>query len=249
MSRIGPAGRRRTALRTYSRRNLGGPVAKPAAIAARRKLPENSKEVTQSPPLSRERPVEKPAAITRQPPTQRSIGPARSTAAEARSRSSRTKTQTNAVETDTVGVSQSTDFRKDDEIVGWKFNRATKSVDLITYRASDDSKRLVPESVVQQKVAQKVYAYWESFNQPREVTVGSDYFHIFAIIDQKNSKLKVQWVGYTDSADDTTWETKAKVRKMNPTLLTDYLARRERAAGTQTTSKLRRGRMSGAAIG
>ncbi|KAK2036806.1 hypothetical protein LZ31DRAFT_547286 [Colletotrichum somersetense] len=127
--------------------------------------------------------------------------------------------------------------------------RATKSVDLITYRASDGSKRLVPEPVLQQKAPQKVYAYWQSFDQPREATIGSHYFHIFNILDQKGSKLKVQWVGYTDSADDTTWDTAAKVRKMNPALLADYMAHHERARSTGTMSKPRKGRLPRTAIG
>ncbi|KAK2028113.1 hypothetical protein LX32DRAFT_640247 [Colletotrichum zoysiae] len=251
MSLISPPGRRQTALRTYSRRNQRGAVRKPSTVAAEQNLSETSRNVTASTRMPTSQPDVRSAAITSRPPKRRSIGAAASTAAEAGSRASRIKTQSSAIDNDDAAadLSQSTAIEEADQIVSWNFNRATKSVDLVTYRASDGSKRLVQESVLQQKAPQKVYAYWLSFDQPREVTIGSHYFHIFDILDQKGSKLKVQWVGYTDSADDTTWETAAKVRKMNPDLLADYMAHHERARSTGVTSKPRKGRVSGTAIG
>ncbi|KAI8278873.1 hypothetical protein K4K60_005890 [Colletotrichum sp. SAR11_57] len=122
------------------------------------------------------------------------------------------------------------DFSETDDIVGWRFDPSTKSVLLITHRASDlyETNRLVPESLIQHKSPEKLYNYWASFGQPRQVTVGSDFYHILNILaHDADSMLKIQWVGYPPSDAETTWEPAAKVRRMNPVLLVDYITRHD----------------------
>ncbi|KAH9225244.1 hypothetical protein K456DRAFT_1743473 [Colletotrichum gloeosporioides 23] len=131
---------------------------------------------------------------------------------------------------DFLALSESTDFSETDDIVGWRFDPSTKSVLLITHRASDlyETNRLVPESLIQHKSPEKLYNYWASFGQPRQVTVGSDFYHILNILaHDADSMLKIQWVGYPPSDAETTWEPAAKVRRMNPVLLVDYITRHD----------------------
>ncbi|KAJ0347775.1 hypothetical protein COL154_013819, partial [Colletotrichum chrysophilum] len=121
-------------------------------------------------------------------------------------------------------------FSETDDIVGWRFDPPTKSVLLLTHRASDlyETTRLVPESLIQHRSPEKLYNYWASFGQPRQVTVGSDFYHILNILaHDADSMLKIQWVGYPPSDAETTWEPAAKVRRMNPVLLVDYITRHD----------------------
>ncbi|KAF9878157.1 hypothetical protein CkaCkLH20_04195 [Colletotrichum karsti] len=117
-------------------------------------------------------------------------------------------------------------YQHEDIITGHEFKRATKQVLLLTQRPADASKRLVPERIVQRKAPSKLYDYWNSFGQPREVTLGTEYFHIFDLMNHDFARgLQVQWEGYGTSDEDTTWEPAKKVRSLNPVLLCHYLER------------------------
>ncbi|KZL64628.1 chromo domain-containing protein, partial [Colletotrichum tofieldiae] len=124
----------------------------------------------------------------------------------------------------TERVPKSQDYLHTDELIGWEYYSLTKEVDILTRRPSDGSKRLVPERLIQQRCPSQLFAYWKSFSQPREKTVKSNHYHVFDIIDDDPSQgLKIQWVGYSPSDSDTTWESASKIRKMVPELLDDYL--------------------------
>ncbi|KAK1974089.1 hypothetical protein LZ30DRAFT_694590 [Colletotrichum cereale] len=121
---------------------------------------------------------------------------------------------------------ETTDYDQEDEVVGHNFRRSTKQVLLVTQRPTDASQRLVPERIVQRKTPLKLYAYWDSFGQPREATLGTNLFHIFDIISHDVARgVKVQWEGYGTSDEETTWEPVKKVRDMNADLLHHYLER------------------------
>ncbi|KAK1993622.1 hypothetical protein LX36DRAFT_661362 [Colletotrichum falcatum] len=137
-----------------------------------------------------------------------------------------------------AGMPKSQDYVESDELVGWKYYPSSKTVDIVTLRPADDSQRLVPERIVQQTCPLRLYAYWASFSQPREQTIGTNEYHVFDIIGSRlPNEVKVQWVGYPSSDGDTTWEPASKVRKMAPKLLRDYVSRKEAAKEHTRTRK------------
>ncbi|WQF90457.1 hypothetical protein CDEST_15471 [Colletotrichum destructivum] len=50
-----------------------------------------------------------------------------------------------------AGVPRSQDYLDSDELTGWKYYSSTKSVDILTRRPADGSKRLVSERLIQQR--------------------------------------------------------------------------------------------------
>ncbi|KAK2036380.1 hypothetical protein LZ31DRAFT_237037 [Colletotrichum somersetense] len=124
-------------------------------------------------------------------------------------------------------IQKSDDYVESDELVGWKQYPSSKTVDIVTRRPADGSKRLVPERIIQQKCSSRLYAYWASFPQPREQTIETNEYHVFNIIDSRlPDEVKVQWVGYPPSDGDTTWEPASKVRKIAPKLLKNYITQK-----------------------
>ncbi|KAH0438425.1 hypothetical protein CcaCcLH18_03412 [Colletotrichum camelliae] len=84
----------------------------------------------------------------------------------------------------TVAISSSPPKPKEEEydsgdrIVGHTATGNGHSVSLITERAADQSRRTVPEIIVQQATPSKVYAYWGAFGKSREETIGTDHFNV-----------------------------------------------------------------------
>ncbi|KXH60018.1 hypothetical protein CNYM01_14143 [Colletotrichum nymphaeae SA-01] len=138
----------------------------------------------------------------------------------------------------TIEVQRSRDFLDSDDLVGWRRNPSTKNVDILTCRHADGSKRLVPERLIQQRSPLQLYAYWQTFSRPREETIDTNHYHIFDIIDDDASRgYKVQWVGYSPSDSDTTWEQPSKVGKIAPKLLDGYIMRRQACDASVSTRK------------
>ncbi|KAF3802768.1 hypothetical protein GCG54_00014002 [Colletotrichum gloeosporioides] len=131
------------------------------------------------------------------------------------------------------------EYDDDDRIIGHTSTGNGHSVSLITERAADQSRRNVPEIIVQQTTPSKVYAYWSALGKSREETIGTDHFNVFAILghDSQSKRLRVQWVGYSDSVQDTSWETVPKIRRLDPALVKDYLATRGLTGSLQQTRK------------
>ncbi|WQF90520.1 Putative chromo/chromo shadow domain, Chromo-like domain superfamily protein [Colletotrichum destructivum] len=124
------------------------------------------------------------------------------------------------------------DYLNSDELIGWRYCSSTKDVEILTRRPDDGSKRLVPERLIQQKCPSQLYAYWKSFPQPREEIIQTNQYHVFDIIDENSSRgLKVQWVGYSPSDSDTTWEPASKIRKIAPELFDNYVIRKKVSKG------------------
>ncbi|KAK1973309.1 hypothetical protein LZ30DRAFT_790491 [Colletotrichum cereale] len=124
------------------------------------------------------------------------------------------------------------DYLTSDELIGWKYYPSTKDVDILTHRPDDGSKRLVPERLIQQRSPSQLYAYWMSFARPREKIIQTDQYHVFDIIDENPSRgLKVQWVGYSPSDSDTTWEPVSKIRDIAPKSINNYVIRKQFSEG------------------
>ncbi|KAF5490562.1 hypothetical protein CGCF413_v010669 [Colletotrichum fructicola] len=87
------------------------------------------------------------------------------------------------------------EYDDDDRIIGHTSTGNGHSVSLITERATDQSRRNVPEVIVQQATPSKVYAYWGALGKSREETIGTDHFNVFAILDHdsQSKRLRVQW--------------------------------------------------------
>ncbi|KAK1973405.1 hypothetical protein LZ30DRAFT_775880 [Colletotrichum cereale] len=130
------------------------------------------------------------------------------------------------------------DYLTSDELIGWKYYPSTKDVDILTHRPTDGSKRLVPERLIQQRYPSQLYAYWKSFTRPREKVIQTDQYHVFDIIDKHPSHgLKVQWVGYSPSDSDTTWEPASKIREIAPESFNSYIIRKQSSEGHSDTRK------------
>lgn len=121
----------------------------------------------------------------------------------------------------------STEYDENDRIIGHVVDENDHSVRLVTIRSVDESRRVVSEADVQRANPLKLYGYWGTFGKPREQTIGVDHFNVFAIVghDVLRKRLRVQWVGYSDSSHDTSWEPVSKVRRIHAKLLDDYLFR------------------------
>lgn len=124
-----------------------------------------------------------------------------------------------------TGAWPSTEYHENDRIVGHVVSENDHLVRLVTIRSVDESRRVVSEADIQRATPSKLYAYWEAFGKPREQTIGVDHFNAFAIVghDARGKRLRVQWVGYSDSSDDTSWEPVSKMRRIHAGLLDDYL--------------------------
>ncbi|KZL85453.1 hypothetical protein CI238_12939 [Colletotrichum incanum] len=132
----------------------------------------------------------------------------------------------------TARIPKSQDHLPSDELIGWKYYPSTKDVDILTHRPDDGSKRLVPERLIQQRCPSQLYAYWNSFTRPREKIIQTDQYHVFDIIDENTSRgLKVQWVGYSPSDSDTTWEPVSKIREIAPESFNNYVIRKQFSEG------------------
>ncbi|KAF0318795.1 hypothetical protein GQ607_013927 [Colletotrichum asianum] len=131
------------------------------------------------------------------------------------------------------------EYDDDDRIIGHTSTGNGHSVSLITERATDQSRRNVPEVIVQQATPSKVYAYWGALGKSREETIGTAHFNVFAILDHdsQSKRLRVQWVGYSDSVQDTSWETAPKIRRLDPALFKDYLVARGLTGSLQQRRK------------
>ncbi|WQF90332.1 Putative chromo/chromo shadow domain, Chromo-like domain superfamily protein [Colletotrichum destructivum] len=131
-------------------------------------------------------------------------------------------------------IQKKTTSKADTSISNPETARVPKSqdVEILTRRPDDGSKRLVPERLIQQKCPSQLYAYWKSFPQPREEIIQTNQYHVFDIIDENSSRgLKVQWVGYSPSDSDTTWEPASKIRKIAPELFDNYVIRKKVSKG------------------
>ncbi|KAF6816121.1 hypothetical protein CSOJ01_03184 [Colletotrichum sojae] len=124
-----------------------------------------------------------------------------------------------------TGAWPGTGYDENDRIVGHVVSEHDHLVRLVTIRPVDESRRVVSEADIQRATPSKLYAYWEAFGKPREQTIGVDHFNAFAIVghDVRGKRLRVQWVGYSDSSDDTSWEPVSKMRRIHAGLLDDYL--------------------------
>ncbi|KAK2005261.1 hypothetical protein LZ32DRAFT_612243 [Colletotrichum eremochloae] len=143
-----------------------------------------------------------------------------------------TRADTSARRRTTAVTPKSQDYLESDELIGWKYYPSTKRVDVRTRRSADGSERLVPEKLIQQRCPSRLYNFWGSFSQPREKTIKTNHYHVFDIIGEDPGRgLKVQWVGYSPSENDTTWEPMSKIRKMDPRLFHDYVTKKQISEG------------------
>ncbi|KAH0421981.1 hypothetical protein CcaCcLH18_13090 [Colletotrichum camelliae] len=195
------APQRRASVKTYSRRSNRSLVFDLAANAKR------------------------PATATLQ--TAKPTAVAKTTSTRKTKSSAKAPPKASAVGDASPGFTDSKDYDQDDELVGWKINRSSHRVFILTLRSTDKSRRRVPEKTVQQKTPSKLDAYWRAFGRPREETLNTDHYHVFDILayDPSRGALKVQWVGYGTSDADTTWEPVKKIKEMEPDLLDELIER------------------------
>lgn len=80
-----------------------------------------------------------------------------------------------------------------------------------------------PERELQLQVPDLVFEYWEALGG-REKATGLEEFHVFRILESTVDppQYRVQWVGYRDTPADTTWESRALLRRVAPIALGLY---------------------------
>ncbi|KAL0945038.1 uncharacterized protein CTRU02_202925 [Colletotrichum truncatum] len=115
------------------------------------------------------------------------------------------------------------------------------NLDPDTYRVTFNWKRIgVREKQVIHEVhaqlidQEKVLEYWHQAylvtRLLREQTLRCDFYHVFEILDHRRKAsrcyLLVQWVGYSDAAEDTTWEPLSKIDNIAPLDVKDYLVKK-----------------------
>ena len=105
-----------------------------------------------------------------------------------------------------------------------------------------------PEVEIQREAAETLFDYWKAQGGRRRAVFVDmrlrEVYHVFKVLQHEKKRqggfqLEVQWVGYSDSAIDTTWEAETKLKNSAPALLHEYwdsqggrdkfLARRGRA--------------------
>ncbi|KAF9878102.1 hypothetical protein CkaCkLH20_04678 [Colletotrichum karsti] len=110
-----------------------------------------------------------------------------------------------------------------------------------TYRVMFKWKRVGvrEEHIIHEVFAQlinqnKVLEYWHqaflNSRLTREQTLQCEFYHVFDILShrriQNRCYVLVQWVGYSDSSEDTTWEPLRKIAEVAPLDLNDYLTKK-----------------------
>ncbi|KXJ85110.1 hypothetical protein Micbo1qcDRAFT_237581 [Microdochium bolleyi] len=106
-----------------------------------------------------------------------------------------------------------------------------KSVDLLVHwqGESPESATWEPETEVQEGASELLFSYWEKAGGRDRVLfkIESGVYHVFRILNhekkpQGSFMLEVQWVGYSATKGNTSWETEVKLKKIAPELLDAY---------------------------
>ncbi|KAH7029757.1 uncharacterized protein B0I36DRAFT_326322 [Microdochium trichocladiopsis] len=106
-----------------------------------------------------------------------------------------------------------------------------KSVDLLVHwqGESPESATWEPETEVQEGASELLFSYWEKAGGRDRVLfkIESEVYHVFRILNhekkpQGSFMLEVQWVGYSATKGNTSWETEVKLKKIAPELLDAY---------------------------
>jgi hypothetical protein len=110
-----------------------------------------------------------------------------------------------------------------DSITAHRVNKELSTVELFVEWVGTTSWE--PERELQMQVPNLIFEYWEG-QGGREKATGLQEFHVFRILDSTNdpATYRVQWVGYPDTPKDTTWESKALLRRVAPIALGLYEA-------------------------
>ncbi|GKU10518.1 hypothetical protein FLAG1_11513 [Fusarium langsethiae] len=131
------------------------------------------------------------------------------------------------------------DFQEDTvhSLVGHWVDRVYSSVQF-QVKFTDGSIGWRPESVIHDKAPELVIEYWER-NGDRERATGLTKYHVLKILGvcnsgpgrQREKRYLVQWVGYTDSKEDTTIERESKLRKIDRLRLQKFKASNSQNVG------------------
>ncbi|KAI1859036.1 hypothetical protein JX265_010513 [Neoarthrinium moseri] len=87
-----------------------------------------------------------------------------------------------------------------------------------------------PEDAIQDGAAEMLYEYWKKLRgrskQLFDKEKNREAYFVFKILDHKKEKsimsMKVQWVGYPGTDEDTTWEPETKLKKIAKESLDKY---------------------------
>ncbi|KAM0482195.1 hypothetical protein ACHAP7_004422 [Fusarium lateritium] len=105
----------------------------------------------------------------------------------------------------------------DVEISAHAIDRETYTVSFwVEWRDIPRSPRITSkfdEEDVQNAMPDLVYEYWLRRGGRCAVT-GLKMYHVYCILEEARTMYLVQWIGY--DTDETTWEGKAKVRRICP---------------------------------
>lgn len=84
------------------------------------------------------------------------------------------------------------------------------------------------EATIHKHDEASVLSYWAKHNG-RFAATGLEEYHVLRILAHhppsskpSTGQYKVQWVGYSSAAEETTWEVKSKVRKISPAAVEAY---------------------------
>jgi hypothetical protein len=86
----------------------------------------------------------------------------------------------------------------------------------------DNSSTWEPEEALHRDAEDALLAYWKKHGGRPTHPEDADLYQVFAILDHKANRrrVQVQWLGF--SRDDTTWEPVDTVKEAAPTVLEDY---------------------------
>ena len=89
------------------------------------------------------------------------------------------------------------------------------------------------EAEIQRGAAETLFDYWKTQGGRRRALFVNlrlrEVYHAFRVLQHEKKRqggfhFEVQWVGYSDSPIDTTWEAETKLKNSAPALLNEYWA-------------------------
>ncbi|EXL69028.1 hypothetical protein FOPG_14938 [Fusarium oxysporum f. sp. conglutinans race 2 54008] len=112
-----------------------------------------------------------------------------------------------------------------DCFVGYRVNRRERTVKILVKWADHSEPTWEPEAVLQETAGRTLYSYWSDRGGRGRATRLRE-FHVFRILakgwDRGQWRFHCQWVGYSTSGDDTTWEPESKVMRIAPAAVAEW---------------------------